>query len=121
MAPLNTLTHHSVNTILISLHKRDADCTYYDASCSYHRLAILIIIIAIGIIASAILSLLYVRSRRSKAAKMRASMQQRPKANAPWENYSAPAAYTSPTTDSAPPPYEPRRPERAARAAAEWR
>jgi len=120
MAPLNTLTHPNVNAILTSLHKRDADCTYYDTSCSYHRLAILIIIIAIGIIVSAIFSLLYVRSRRSKASKLRASMQQRPKANAPWEDYNAPTAYTSPTTEAAPPPYEPRRPERAARAA-EWR
>jgi hypothetical protein len=109
MAPLNTL------------RKRDSDCTYYDASCSTHRLAIMIIIICIGIVVSAILSLLYVRSRRSKAIKLHASMQQRPKANVPWEDYNAPAMYNSPTAYGAPPPYEPRRPERAARATAEWR
>ncbi|OAL06060.1 hypothetical protein IQ06DRAFT_343301 [Phaeosphaeriaceae sp. SRC1lsM3a] len=96
------------------LHKRDSSCTYYDASCSTHRLVILIIIIAIGIIVSAILSLLYVRSRRSKANKMRLQSQ-RQQAQI-QERFSAwdPSA-------AAPPPYEPRKPERAARASADWR
>jgi hypothetical protein len=114
MAPLNTQS----SLFSTVLHKRDEDCTYYDASCSTHRLALMIIIICVGIIVSAILSLLYVRSRRSKAAKIRASMyQQRVKPN--HEEFSTWQA--SSMRDSAPPPYEPRRPERVARIDGEWR
>jgi hypothetical protein len=102
MAPITTLT------------KRDADCTYYSTSCSTHRLAILILIICIGIIVSAILSLLYVRSRRSKAAKLRASM--RPKTHENITTWRAPFDELG-----APPPYAPRRPEKVARAGnGEW-
>lgn len=102
---------------LPSLHKRDSSCTYYDASCSTHRLVILIIIIAIGIIVSAILSLLYVRSRRSKANKIRLQAQfQRQQMQVQQQRSS-----TWNSTTSAPPPYEPRKPERAARGASDWR
>jgi uncharacterized membrane protein len=114
MAPITTYSH-----IFTTLHKRDSDCTYYDTSCSTHRLAIMIIIICVGIIVSAILSLLYVRSRRSKAAKIRASIQQqqRMKVNEEYTSWHA-----SPEVQhGAPPPYEPRRPERVARANnSEW-
>jgi hypothetical protein len=102
MAPITTLT------------KRDSDCTYYSASCSTHRLAILILIIGVGIIVSAIISLLYVRSRRSKAAKLRASM--RPKTLEDITTWRAPSDGLG-----APPPYAPRRPERVARTGnGEW-
>jgi hypothetical protein len=104
-------------TTFTALAKRDSDCTYYDTSCSTHRLAILIIIICIGIIVSAILSLLYVRSRRSQAAKLRAAMQQqhRTKTHDGITTWRAPS-----DMQGAPPPYAPRRPERVARANGEW-
>jgi hypothetical protein len=104
-------------TTFTTLAKRDSDCTYYDTSCSTHRLAILIIIICIGIIVSAILSLLYVRSRRSKVAKLRAAMQQqhRTKTHDGITTWRAPS-----DMQGAPPPYAPRRPERVARANGEW-
>jgi hypothetical protein len=102
MAPITTIT------------RRDSDCTYYSTSCSTHRFAILILIVCVGIIVSAIISLLYVRSRRSKAAKLRASM--RIKTHEDITTWRAP-----PDGLGAPPPYAPRRPERVARAGnGEW-
>jgi hypothetical protein len=115
MAPLNSYS----SLFSTPPHKRDDNCTYYDASCSTHRLALMIIIICVGILVSAILSLLYVRSRRSKAAKIRASMyHQRVKAND--EGFSTWQASTA-QDGAPPPPYEPRRPERVARINGEWR
>lgn len=116
MAPINT------SSILASLRKRSSsECAYYESSCSTHRLAIIIIIVAVCIIISAILSLLYVRSRRSKIAKLGAAMQhQRVEMNDDWplstENTTKPE-----TTCGAPPPYEPRRPERIAIPTENWR
>jgi hypothetical protein len=118
--PYPYIPSSSISSTHTILQKRDSSCTYSDASCSTHRLAILIIIICVGIIVSAILSLLYVRSRRSKAAKMRANMQHRMKANKWQASSDIGRAYGTPAMEGAPPPYEPRRPERVARVE-EWR
>jgi hypothetical protein len=142
MAPLTLPYPYMPSTLYTrnTLQRRDSSCTYSDTSCGTHRLAILIIIICVGIIVSAILSLLYVRSRRSKATKMRANMQHRIKASEvnewhvstqanmqhrikmnEWQASSdIGRAYGAPAMDGAPPPYEPRRPDRVARVE-EWR
>jgi len=126
MAPISQtatgFSHQNLNAVLTSLVKRSSsECAYYESSCSTHRLAIIIIIIAVGIIISAILSLLYVRSRRSKAAKLRATMQQqRVKSNDNWQMSTENG--TRPTFPyGAPPPYEPRKPERIAIPTENWR
>jgi hypothetical protein len=127
-----------------SIHKRNYECTYYDATCSTHRLVVMIIIIVVGILVSAILSLLYVRSRRSKAAKSRVynhhqhikmhdalvsqtldrpqrRRQQHVKMHDAWANQTLdrPQRRRQERHEGfggmygAPPPYTPRRPERA--------
>lgn len=129
MAPLPTstsITHPNLTYILSHITKRAySECAYYESSCSTHRLAIIIIIIAVGIVVSAILSLLYVRSRRSRAAKMRASVQQR-RVKMSSEDWPLPNETRYPVERvvgyGAPPPYEPRRPERVVRnGGREWR
>jgi hypothetical protein len=126
MAPIShtskTFPHPNFNAILTSLQKRtSSDCAYYESTCSTHRLAIIIIIIAVGVVVSAILSLLYVRSCRSKAAKQRATvLQQRMKLNDGWQTTMANETRYGATND-VPPPYEPRRPERVARMGENWR
>jgi hypothetical protein len=120
MAPLAQSPHHTSSTLFILttglLRKRDSSCTYYDASCGMHRLVITGIIIFVAVLIFGILSLLCVRSQRSKALKLRAA---RMKSND--------ALITcQPTTvhvrmyEGAPPPYTPRKPERVARVD-EWR
>jgi hypothetical protein len=123
MAPLAQLLHLNPSNILTSgiLHKRDSSCTYYDTSCSTHRLAIMIIIICVGILVSAILSLLYVRSRRSKIAKLRASTTNTSDRFGTWQATTNTTRMYEVQQYGAPPPYEPRRPERAARGNREWR
>jgi hypothetical protein len=126
MAPISHTSkifpHPNFTAILTSLQKRtSSDCAYYESTCSAHRLAIIIIIIAVGVVVSAILSLLYVRSCRSKAAKHRATvLQQRMKMNNEWQTTMAHETRYGATND-APPPYEPRRPERVARTGETWR
>ncbi|KAF2823496.1 hypothetical protein CC86DRAFT_457849 [Ophiobolus disseminans] len=130
MAPLSktiaTFPHPNLSAILTSLQKRSSsECAYYESSCSTHRLAIIIIIIAVGIVVSAILSLLFVRSRRSKNAKLMTAVQQRRmKMEEGWpSSVENETRYPSTTTTlyGAPPPYAPRRPERAARGDGDWR
>jgi hypothetical protein len=116
-------SHSNLAIILTSLYKRSSssDCAYYETSCGTHRLAIMIIIICVGILVSAILSTLYIRSHRHKAAKLRSIEQQRMrmKMNEGWPS-SMVIAPTHSAPQGAPPPYEPRRPERVARADGEW-
>jgi hypothetical protein len=61
-------SHHS------SLQKRSADCdTYYTSSCSTHRTVLLIIIILVGAFVGIIFSLVYVRSRSRRLARIQAN------------------------------------------------
>jgi hypothetical protein len=66
---LNSLrSHHSTP------QKRSTDCdTYYTSSCSTHRTVLLIIIILVGAFAGIILSLIYVRSRSRRLARIQAN------------------------------------------------
>jgi hypothetical protein len=81
----------------------------------------MIIIICVGILVSGILSILYVRSRRSKSAKLRASMVKRNDGFGTWEVSTDRVRLYDVQQYGAPPPYTPRRPERAARADGDWR
>ncbi|KAF2031316.1 hypothetical protein EK21DRAFT_99862 [Setomelanomma holmii] len=124
MVSTSTNAHPNLAAILTSLHKRSfsSDCTYYETSCGTHRLAIMVIIICVGVLVTAILSTLYIRSHRNKNAKLRAIEQQRMrmKMNEGWPS----SMVNSPTyvvPQGAPPPYEPRKPERVARVDEDWR
>ncbi|KAH7078988.1 hypothetical protein BKA63DRAFT_488675 [Paraphoma chrysanthemicola] len=116
--------HPNLSAILTSFQKRSSsDCSYYETSCGTHRLAIMIIIICVGIMVSAILSTLYIRSHRHKAAKLRTIEQQHQRMKMNHEGWPSSivneARYAVP--QGAPPPYEPRRPDRVARVDGEWR
>lgn len=118
------------NPHLIARYSSDSSCSYYDTTCGTHRLAIMIIIISVGILVSTILSLLYVRSRASKNRKMQIAASQRraimriKNQNHGWMSANEiDARYGAPPATQgglAPPPYEPRMPERVARAEG-WR
>jgi hypothetical protein len=61
-------SHHS------ALQERSADCdTYYTSSCYTHRIVLLIIIILVGAFVGIILSLVYVRSRSRRLARIQAN------------------------------------------------
>lgn len=110
----------------------DSTCTAYDTSCGTHRLAIMIIIICVGILVSGILSFIFVRSRARRIARERLRIQQmhQQKLNDSFLGTAGPYPVPSTTTTTtmndtrksktgmgmemgAPPPYSPRRPERA--------
>jgi hypothetical protein len=120
MAPLAQTPHHTspISSILTTnfLRKRDTSCTYYDASCGMHHLVITGIIIFVAVLISGITLLLCVRSQRSKALKLRAARTKSTDVLTTWQ----PATVRIRMYDGAPPPYTPRRPERAARVG-EWR
>jgi hypothetical protein len=111
MAPL-VQTHTNPITFTTGLRKRDLSCTDYDASCGMHRLAILIF---------GIVSLLCVRSQRSKALKLRASRMKSNDAFSTWQPTTNRVRLYEAQMYGSPPPYTPRKPERAARADGDWR
>jgi hypothetical protein len=85
MAPINTL--HTI------LKRSDSSCdSYYGNTCSSHRTAILIIIIAVGFLTTAILLFYYLRKRTSvhpgpsrfKAGLVHPQKLQRREARATW-------------------------------------
>lgn len=96
MAPINTLLDRSSTSIHNNLHallRRSSDCdSYYGSTCSSHRTAILIIIIAIGFLTTAILLFYYLRKRtavhpgpsRFKAGLVHPQKLQRREARATW-------------------------------------
>lgn len=73
------------------------DCPSTSSTCSSHRLAIIVIICFVAIIVSGILSLLYVRSRRSKAAKQQVQQEWgvggKARGKDGFEEWDAPPAY----------------------------
>jgi hypothetical protein len=73
------------------------DCPSTSSTCSSHRLAIIVIICFVAIIVSGILSLLYVRSRRSKAAKQQVQQEWgvgvKGRGKDGFEEWDAPPAY----------------------------
>jgi hypothetical protein len=67
----NLHSHHSHHS---ALQKRSTDCdNYYTSSCSAHRTVLLIIIILVGAFVGIILSLVYVRSRSRRLARLQAN------------------------------------------------
>jgi hypothetical protein len=120
MAPL-VQTHTNPITFTTGLRKRDFSCTDYDASCGMHRLVITGIIIFVAILIFGIVSLLCVRSQRSKALKLRASRMKSNDAFSTWQPTTNRVRLYEAQMYGSPPPYTPRKPERAARADGDWR
>jgi hypothetical protein len=78
-------THPTTNS---NFQKRDSDCDVYSASsCSTHRTVLLIIIILVGAFAAIVLSLVYVRSRHRRIARMHANQSNRFDARAWRQQY----------------------------------
>jgi hypothetical protein len=105
------------------ISRRSSECSYYDSNCSTHRLAAVIIIVAVVLMVTSILTMLYVRSRATRAVKLKAQsnlrrfkLEESLKAQREGQQYEGFSGMYG-----APPPYTPKQPERAYGAGAEAR
>jgi hypothetical protein len=111
----------SLHKRVAPIFKRSSQCSYYDANCSTHRLTAIVIIVAVALMVTSILTMLYVRSRATRAVKLKAQsnlrrfkLEESLKAQREGEQREGFGGIYG-----APPPYTPTRPERAYGAGAE--
>jgi hypothetical protein len=114
MAPLPTTTPASASpasNILATLPKRSLECTYYDTSCSTHRIVILIIFIVCGFGIGGMLALVYFRGRRRRSERERQARLRREnmQLRSPFNNRKL---VLGGAFDAPPPPYAPRLPRK---------
>jgi hypothetical protein len=108
-------TYSSFHKRSAPVSKRSSECSYYDSNCSTHRLAAVIIIVAVALMVTSILIMLYVRSRATIAVKLKAQsnlrrfkLEESLEAQREGQQYEGFGGMYG-----TPPPYTPKQPERA--------